>query len=115
MKSSLLALVAAAVVVLAVGGAARATGSAPAARLAEATMIVEVNATDGDAGLQVFLDGEPWKWMRGSSHLPRQIWRHSSLRVRSVLISIIVSVRSRLPCRRFGIAPATSLSWLTGF
>jgi hypothetical protein len=64
MKSSLLALVAAAVVVLAVGGAARATESAPAARLAEATMIVEVNATDGDAGLQVFLDGEPWKWMR---------------------------------------------------
>ena len=64
MKSSLLALVAAAVVVLAVGGAARATESAPAAQLAEATMIVEVNATDGDAGLQVFLDGEPWKWMR---------------------------------------------------
>ena len=26
-------------------------------------MIVEVNATDGDAGLQVFLDGEPWKSM----------------------------------------------------
>jgi Fibronectin type III domain len=33
-------------------------------RLAEATMIVEVNATDGDAGLQVFLDGEPWRSMR---------------------------------------------------
>jgi hypothetical protein len=32
-------------------------------RLAQATMIVEVNATDGDAGLQVFLDGEPWKSM----------------------------------------------------
>jgi hypothetical protein len=32
--------------------------------LDEATMIVEVNATAGDAGLQVFLDGEPWKWMR---------------------------------------------------
>ena len=29
-------------------------------RLAKATMIVEVNATDGDAGLQVFLDAEPW-------------------------------------------------------
>jgi hypothetical protein len=29
-------------------------------RLDEATMIVEVNATDGDAGLQVFLDAEPW-------------------------------------------------------
>jgi Fibronectin type III domain len=33
-------------------------------RLAEATMIVEVNATDGDAGLQVFLDGDPWRSMR---------------------------------------------------
>jgi hypothetical protein len=32
-------------------------------RLDEATMIVEVNATDGDAGLQVFLDGEPWRRM----------------------------------------------------
>ncbi len=32
-------------------------------RLDEATMIVEVNATDGDAGLQIFLDGEPWRRM----------------------------------------------------
>jgi Fibronectin type III domain len=32
-------------------------------RLDEATMIVEVNATDKDAGLQVFLDGEPWRSM----------------------------------------------------
>jgi hypothetical protein len=32
-------------------------------RLAQATLIVEVNATDGDAGLQVFLDGEPWRSM----------------------------------------------------
>jgi hypothetical protein len=66
MKRSLLALVAAAAVVLALGGAAAATESAPAVRLAESTMIVEVNATDGDAGLQVFLDGEPWKSMRVS-------------------------------------------------
>lgn len=64
MKRSLLALVATAAVVLALGGAARAIQSAPAARLAESTMIVEVNATDGDAGLQVFLDGEPWRSMR---------------------------------------------------
>jgi hypothetical protein len=35
-------------------------------KLAESTMIVEVNATDGDAGLQVFLDGEPWRTMRVS-------------------------------------------------
>jgi hypothetical protein len=32
-------------------------------RLADATMIIEVNSTDGDAGLQVFLDGEPWSQM----------------------------------------------------
>jgi hypothetical protein len=38
--------------------------SAKAVRLADATMIVEVNATDGDAGLQVFLDGDPWRSMR---------------------------------------------------
>jgi hypothetical protein len=41
----------------------RATTAARRIRLAEATMIVEVNATDGDAGLQVFLDGEPWSSM----------------------------------------------------
>jgi hypothetical protein len=33
-------------------------------RLEEATMIIEVNATDRDAGIQVFLDGEPWRSMR---------------------------------------------------
>ena len=32
-------------------------------RLAAATLIVEVNGTDGDAGLQFFLDGEPWNSM----------------------------------------------------
>jgi hypothetical protein len=32
-------------------------------RLAAATLIVEVNATDGDAGLQFFLDGDPWRSM----------------------------------------------------
>jgi hypothetical protein len=32
-------------------------------RLADATMIIEVNSTDRDAGLQVFLDGEPWSQM----------------------------------------------------
>ncbi len=28
---------------------------------AAAKLIIETNATDGDAGIQVFLDGEPWK------------------------------------------------------
>jgi hypothetical protein len=32
-------------------------------RLAAATLIIEVNETDGDAGLQFFLDGEPWTSM----------------------------------------------------
>jgi hypothetical protein len=32
-------------------------------RLADASIIVETNATDGDAGLQIFLDGEEWREM----------------------------------------------------
>jgi hypothetical protein len=32
-------------------------------RLEDSTMIIEVNSTDRDAGLQVFLDGEPWTAM----------------------------------------------------
>jgi hypothetical protein len=52
---------------LALGGSAVAGRSGPAAeqvKLKEATLIVEVNATDGDAGLQVFLDGDPWRSMQ---------------------------------------------------
>jgi hypothetical protein len=30
----------------------------------DAQIRIEVNATDGDAGLQIFLDGEPWKQIR---------------------------------------------------
>jgi hypothetical protein len=41
----------------------RSEAAAKPVRLADATIIVEVNATDGDAGLQVFLDGEPWRSM----------------------------------------------------
>ena len=32
-------------------------------QLDAATLIIEVNGTDGDAGLQFFLDGEPWNSM----------------------------------------------------
>jgi len=42
-------------------------------RLDEATMIIEVNATDEDAGLQVFLDGEPWRSMTISTPDGRRI------------------------------------------
>jgi hypothetical protein len=37
-------------------------------RFEDARLIVEVNDTDGDAGLQVFLDGEAWR--RVSIHFP---------------------------------------------
>jgi hypothetical protein len=40
---------------------------ARAIRLADATMIIEVNSTDRDAGLQIFLDGEPWSRMAVSA------------------------------------------------
>jgi hypothetical protein len=58
----------AAVALLALGAAAAfldgdTKAAAKPVQLAEATMIVEINATDGDAGLQVFLDGEAWKSM----------------------------------------------------
>src|SRR5215208_3689667 len=74
-------LVAAAMLALAGGGAGvaevrsdpRAEPAAKPLRLADATMIVEVNATDGDAGLQVFLDGEPWRSMRIVSPTGRRI------------------------------------------
>jgi hypothetical protein len=42
-------------------------------RLAQASMIIEVNATDGDAGLQVFLDGEPWRSMTLTAPNDRRI------------------------------------------
>jgi hypothetical protein len=39
------------------------TATAKPIRLDAATMIVEVDATKGDAGVQFFLDGEPWRSM----------------------------------------------------
>jgi hypothetical protein len=45
------------------GPGSGAGGAAKPIALEEATMIIEVNATDGDAGLQAFLDGEPWRSM----------------------------------------------------
>jgi hypothetical protein len=59
----------AALALIAVGGTALGQDQTSAASsgkpipLASATLIVEVNATDGDAGLQFFLDGEPWNSM----------------------------------------------------
>jgi hypothetical protein len=44
-------------------GSAGTRAQAKPIRLDEATMIIEINSTDGDAGLQVFLDAEPWSEM----------------------------------------------------
>jgi hypothetical protein len=67
------ASVAAALAVAGGGALAALAGAAPGGdpaadrkpvKLAEATAIVEVNDTEGDAGLQFFLDGDPWSEMR---------------------------------------------------
>jgi hypothetical protein len=42
-------------------------------RLAAATLIIEVNGTDGDAGLQFFVDGDPWNSMAISDPSGRAI------------------------------------------
>jgi hypothetical protein len=46
------------------GSDTKRSASDKAIRLDAATIIVEVNATEGDAGIQFFLDGEPWKSMK---------------------------------------------------
>jgi hypothetical protein len=47
--------------IIAVAPIAAVTAKQDPIRFADARVIVEVNDTDGDAGLQIFLDGEPWK------------------------------------------------------
>jgi hypothetical protein len=68
MKKQLIVIVVgvATLALLATGGSALGRGEAAKkpARLKAATLIVEVNATDGDAGLQVFLDHDPWRSMK---------------------------------------------------
>ena len=68
MKGRIAQLFVGALALVAVAGTAfagdRAASSATKpVRLEEATMIVEVDSTVGDAGVQFFLDGEPWRSM----------------------------------------------------
>ena len=58
---------------VAVSGSALGGEAAKPVRLKAATLIVEMNATDGDAGLQVFLDGEPWRSMKITAPNGREI------------------------------------------
>jgi hypothetical protein len=73
-----IAVGAALLALLALGGTALGGDQARTAKskpipLAAATLIVEVNGTDGDAGLQFFLDGEPWRSMTISDPTRRVI------------------------------------------
>jgi hypothetical protein len=43
------------------GASASTARTSSAKRLEKAEVLVEINETDGDAGLQVFLDGRPWR------------------------------------------------------
>jgi hypothetical protein len=83
-------------------------GARPAAkpqRLAEATMIVEVNATDGDAGLQVFLDGEPWKSMRITDPNGHRILAvNTRSRLRGYGLTELFSESSEPPFDRFPLS-----------
>ena len=74
--SLLLAGIAALVAIAAAAQSEPNAGAEAAARpirLEDATMIIEVNSTDRDAGIQVFLDGEPWSAMAVSAPDGRKI------------------------------------------
>jgi hypothetical protein len=47
-------------------GASNSNAAKKKIRLEDSTVIIEVNDTEGDAGLQFFLDGEPWRSMKVS-------------------------------------------------
>ena len=61
MNDARLWLTAVALIVLVLGAA---TSQARAAELDDAKIFIEINATDGDAGIQIFLDGEGWDQMK---------------------------------------------------
>ncbi len=61
MRSARLLFAAAAVLVLVAGVA---TPEAWAKKLSETAVFIEINDTDGDAGIQLFLDGVGWKRMK---------------------------------------------------
>ncbi|MET0771453.1 MAG: hypothetical protein ABWZ82_00085, partial [Candidatus Limnocylindrales bacterium] len=58
MRRTSMALLAAAALCSPITAAAQSPSPVP---LKEASLIVEINATDGDAGIQPFLDGDPWQ------------------------------------------------------
>jgi hypothetical protein len=83
----------------------RAERAAKPIRLADATLIVEVNATDGDAGLQVFLDGEAWRSMRISSPNGRTILDvHARARLSRYGLTELFSESSEPPFDRFPLS-----------
>jgi hypothetical protein len=79
-------------------------------RLAAATMIVEVNATDGDAGLQVFLDGKPWRSMTISGPDGRTLLAvNAEARLRNFGLTELFSESSEPPFDVFPLAKFKAL------
>lgn len=103
-----LALLAAALPLAGIAVARSDPGAAPAAkppRLAEATTIVEVNATDGDAGLQVFLDGRPWRSMQVFGPSGRRILDvQTKSRLKGYGLTELFSESSEPPFDRFPLS-----------
>ena len=76
--------------------------AAKPARLDEATLIVEVNATDGDAGLQVFLDARAWRSMSVFAPDGRRIVAvNTRSRLKNYGLTELFSESSEPPFERF--------------
>lgn len=76
--------------------------TATAIPLSDASMIVEVNATDGDAGLQVFVDADAWKEMKVFSPTGRKILDvHTRGRLRNYGLTELFSESSEPPFDEF--------------
>lgn len=58
---------------------------------------IEVNSTDGDAGLQIFFDGEPWQRIRVSGPNGRQVYAVSNRNVLRDLGSTELFMESNEP------------------
>ena len=72
--------------------------------LSDASVIVEVNATDGDAGLQVFLDADAWREMKVFNPAGRKILDvHTRGRLKNYGLTEFFSESSEPPFDEFPI------------
>ena len=62
----------------AAGGRARAADDDERVEFKDARLKIETNDTDGDAGIQVFLDSDPWQWIEISDPKGRRLFRSTT-------------------------------------